>query len=147
MMRLVLGGAIAVILLGFYAWAVFKAIRLARDPDGGTLGDGFVLVMQSVGGLISALVVAALALTKTSEATVMSVLAIDEEASASIGEGARDIIAGAYLTTWVVAGGAAFVFGTLLYPRKVQPLSDLGQAWLGTAVVAAYAFFGLHPPA
>jgi hypothetical protein len=35
--------------------------------------------------------------------------------------------------------------GTLNHPGQVQPLTDLGQAWLGLAAAAAYSYFGVKP--
>jgi hypothetical protein len=54
-------------------------------------------------------------------------------------------IAWAYVLVWVVVGLVAFVVGTLNHPGQVQPLTDLGQAWLGLAVAAAYSYFGVKP--
>jgi len=50
-----------------------------------------------------------------------------------------------YLVVWVIAGVAAYVVGTMWYPGKLQPLTDLGQSWFGLAVAAAYSYFGISP--
>ena len=31
----------------------------------------------------------------------------------------------------------------MLYPDKVKALTDFGQTWLGLAVAAGYAYFGI----
>jgi hypothetical protein len=41
---------------------------------------------------------------------------------------------------WVIAGLAAYVIGTMWYPWKSEPLTDLSQSWLGLAVAAAYSY-------
>ena len=49
-----------------------------------------------------------------------------------------------YLAVWTLAGLAAFVVG-LRHPDVLQPLTDLGQSWLGLAVAAGYAYFQISP--
>jgi predicted metal-binding membrane protein len=50
----------------------------------------------------------------------------------------------AYLSVWVLFGLLAFIFGYLLHPGVLQPLSNLGQSWLGIAVAAAYEYMGIN---
>lgn len=50
-----------------------------------------------------------------------------------------------YLLIWVITGLAAFVVGSMQHDRVLQPLTDLGQSWLGLAVAAGYAYFGIKP--
>ena len=52
-------------------------------------------------------------------------------------------VTGIYLLVWVLVGLAAYLVGTMWYPGKLKHLTDLGQAWLGLAVAAAYAYFGI----
>ena len=49
-----------------------------------------------------------------------------------------------YLLVWMGAGLWAFVVG-LQHPKELPALTNLGQSWLGLAVAAAYAYFGLRP--
>src|SRR5262249_5107503 len=74
-MKQLFGGLIAVLLLGLYVYTVYDAIMVARCL--GTSGCaeyttesftwGFSHAMSLVGGLVSALVIAALAVTKPGE--------------------------------------------------------------------------------
>src|SRR5215203_3603821 len=48
-----------------------------------------------------------------------------------------------YLLAWIATGLAALVVGVMLYPKVNQTLADIGTTWLGLAVSAAYAYFGL----
>src|SRR5215203_1949838 len=50
-----------------------------------------------------------------------------------------------YLLAWIATGLAALVVGVMLYPKVNQTLADIGTTWLGLAVSAAYAYFGLTP--
>jgi hypothetical protein len=50
-----------------------------------------------------------------------------------------------YLLGWMSTGLAALVLGVMLYPKASQTLNDIGTTWLGLAVSAAYAYFGISP--
>jgi hypothetical protein len=45
---------------------------------------------------------------------------------------------------WVALGVSAYVVGAMWYPDALKPLTDLGQSWLGLAVAAGYAYFGIN---
>ncbi len=98
--------------------------------------------LSLIGGLVSALVIAELAITEPGKAPVARVL--DSDASVSAARFVK-IVTGIYLLVWVVAGLTAFVVGYLQHPGVLQPLTDLGQSWLGLAVAAGYAYFGIQP--
>lgn len=143
--KLIFGGAIACILLGLYVYLVWSAIAVvACTPQPACLA-GFTKPMASalalIGGLVSALVIAELAITKPGEAPVAR--AIKDDASAA-GKSIIKVLTYGYLAVWTLAGLAAFVVG-LRYPDVLQPLTDLGQSWLGLAVAAGYAYFGINP--
>ncbi len=141
-MRALFGTLIAVILLGLYAAAVVFAISVARclattgcsSLTAESFTTGFTLVLSTVGGLVSALVIAELAITEPGKAPASPRMT-----------SAFTVITAGYLLIWLAAGLAAFVAGTLLYPGKLQPLTDLGQAWLGLGVAAGYSYFGIKP--
>ena len=48
------------------------------------------------------------------------------------------------LVVWLIAGLVAFIKG-MYSPNVLPPFTSVGQAWLGLAVAAAYAYFGLNP--
>jgi hypothetical protein len=147
-MKLVFGGLIAVILLGLYTYSVEFAIQVVRciSTTGcsqltlSSFTDGFGTTMTTVGGLVSALVIAELAITQPGEAPVARALGASASARAT---GTLKIVTGIYLLVWVVVGLTAYLFGAMWYPGKLAPLTDLGQSWLGLAVASAYAYFGI----
>ena len=150
-MKLLFRGLIAVILLGLFVYTVYEAIMVVTcvNKTGCTqfkLGDftsGFTHAMNLIGGLVSALVIAELAITQPGQSPVARAVG-----GASAGAGLSwtlTIVTSAYLLVWVATGLAAYVVGTMWWPGKLQPLTDLGQGWLGLAVAAAYAYFGISP--
>lgn len=147
-MRLLFGGVIAVILLGLYVYAVQFGIAVVTcvGTEGCTtlttaaFTDGFATAMNTVGGLVSALVIGELAITKPGEAPVARALEARPSAKAA---GLLKLVTGIYLMVWVLVGLAAYVVGSMWYPGTLQPLTDLGQSWLGLGVAAAYAYFGI----
>jgi hypothetical protein len=151
-MKLLFGALIAVILLGLYEYAVYEALVVVTcaSTAGCTkhniadFSEGFSHAMSMIGGLVSALVIAELAVTKPGEAPVARALG-GADATSTLGW-TLSVVTSIYLLVWVLTGLAAYVVGTMWYPGKLQPLTDLGQAWLGLAVAAAYAYFGISPP-
>lgn len=151
-MQLLFGGLIAVILLGLYVYAVQFAISVVNclSTSGCTLlttanfTDGFGTTMTTIGGLVSALVIAELAITKPGEVPMARALNAQPSAKASW-TGTLKWVTGFYLLVWVAAGFFAYLFGAMWYPGKLQSLTDLGQSWLGLAVASAYAYFGIKP--
>src|ERR1700692_465739 len=151
-MKLLFRGLIAVILLGLFVYTVYEAIMVVTcvNKTGCTqfksedFTQGFTHAMNLIGGLVSALVIAELAITEPGKAPVahaVSIAAPGWESSWIL-----TIVTSFYLLVWVVTGLAAYIVGTMWWPGKLQPLSDLGQGWLGLAVTAGYAYFGLSPP-
>jgi hypothetical protein len=149
-MKLAFGGLIALILLGLYAYAV--RVGVATAICAATTGctaltaagftAGFASTMNTVGGLVSALVIAELAITRPGDAPMARSLAEDSTPGA---RSALKLVTGLYLLTWVLIGLWAYLVGVMWYPSVVAQLTDVGQAWLGLAVAAAYAYFGIKP--
>jgi hypothetical protein len=135
-MKAAIGGGIALILLGLYGYSVIEAIRIAMSPDALALKSGFVSTMNTVGGLVSALVISELAITQPGQMP-----------AARMGgpgwAGWATTIAISYIAVWAALGLAAYVAGVMLYEGKVPALTDFGLAWLGLAVASGYAYFGL----
>ena len=145
------GGLIAVVLLGIYLHLIRAAILFARctakvacspyaPPE---FNPEMTQALAVVGGLVSALVIAQLAVTKPGGVPLVS----------DMKEGAPDnlvrlakLISVFYVLSWVGAGFWAFMTG-MYHPKALPVLTTMGQAWLGLAVSAAYAYFGLHPAA
>lgn len=148
-MKAAFGGLIAVILLALYVHLMRVAILVVDciNTAGCTkysasfFNDGMSQAMSIIGGLISALVIAELAITKPGEAPVARVLALDaKQTSVNI----LKIVTTIYILVWIVAGLWAFIVG-LYHPKDLPPLTNIGQSWLGLAVSASYVYFNLKP--
>jgi hypothetical protein len=149
-MKLLFGGLIALILLGLYVYLIGLGVLVvvcvsSQGCAKWTLAN-FTPEMASalalVGGLVSALVIAELAITKPGETPVARALGPNAFPNS---QSTVKIITVAYLLVWLAAGLIAFVIGYLQHPRVLQPLTDLGQSWFGLAVAAGYAYFGIRP--
>jgi hypothetical protein len=137
------GSAIAIVLLIVYVYLVGSGVSAATCAPQPACGAGFnsqmAGAMALIGGLIAALVVAELGATKPGQMPGVRGFSVD------ISDRVRktsQILTGSYLAVWVVAGLVAFLVG-LKHPDALEPLTALGQSWLGIAVAAAYAYFGI----
>jgi len=151
-MRNAFGGAIAVVLLGIYVHLLRIAYQLV-DKCGNQTGGctpeqiaaGFNDVMSQalavIGGLVSALVIAELAVTAPGQVPAARVLATD---APPLTRSIFKWVTIAYVFVWLLAGLAAFLKG-MYHPKVLPAFTSLGQAWLGLAVAAAYAYFNLKP--
>jgi hypothetical protein len=141
--KLLFGGVLVTILLLIYAYLVSIAILVVtgRIPF-----DSFTPQMAStmslIHGLVAALVVAELAITAPGEPPGTRILAANPT------PGAKRIVKPvilAYLTIWTAAGLAGFFWGFLRHAGTLSALTDLGQSWIGIAIAAGYAYFGIQP--
>ncbi|MBS0383143.1 MAG: hypothetical protein JSR56_12000 [Proteobacteria bacterium] len=149
-MRTAFGGTIAVLLLGLWVYLIVSGCRIVAcvnttgcaAPMPAAFNDVMAQALAVIGGLVSALVIAELAITRSGETPAAHVLAANASPRARL---ALKVISGIYVSAWLVAGLAALLFG-MRHPHTLQPLTSVGQSWLGLAVAAAYAYFGLRPP-
>ena len=149
MNRLIFGGLVAILLLGLYAYSVVLAILAVQcltqpgcQDYSKDLNEGIVTVLNLVGGLVSALVVAELAVTQPGEQPAATSLGID--VSAATKKVVR-LVSATYILVWVVCGVASLVVGFLQHPNVVPALTASAQSWLGLAVAAAYSYLGIRP--
>lgn len=143
-------GIIAVLLLVLYVGLIL--IGLAWP---GLFNEAMGSALSLIGGLVSALVVATLAVKKDG-------LSNSGGGSPTAKAGARDFavlfapaegedkdfrlsawLTSLYVLVWLVAGASAFGLG-LFELTKVEAITQLGQTWLGLAVASGYAFFSLN---
>jgi predicted cation transporter len=144
------GGVIVVILLGLYVYAVLAAISVVTcDPlpkcaEARAAGftEGFGLALSTIGGLVSALVIAELAVTTPGQPPGARALTADASANA---RNILTVVSAIYIIVWLGTGLAAFVVGVMQHPNVLAALTDLGKSWLGLAVAAGYAYFALKP--
>jgi hypothetical protein len=151
MTKLVFGGLIAIILLGLYAFATVYAILATLCIGSGPCGDyskdlneGVVTVLNLVGGLVSALVIAQLAVTDPKGIPGTGLMAFDEATDST--KNLVKVISTAYVAVWVACGLASLIVGYLKYPNVVPQLTAAAKSWLGLAVAAAYSYLGLKQP-
>jgi hypothetical protein len=147
-MRAVAGGVIAIVLLIFYVLLVHRAVHIvncASTPacTGATVSsfnDVMSQAMSVLGGLVSALIISELAITKPGETPAARLLPV----TANRGRNILRWTTWLYVAVWLVTGAWAFWVG-LNHPSVLPALTAVGQSWLGLAVASAYAYFGLSP--
>lgn len=149
MTKLVFGGAIAIILLGLYAYSVIYglfAVNCLTDAAGKCteykpeLTFGITTVLDVVGGLVSALVISELAVTKPTEAPATRFLATD---ATEINKNVVVYLSIAYISAWLILGLISFVVGFMQHPDVVPALTSSAKTWFGLAVAAGYSYFGI----
>jgi hypothetical protein len=148
-LKFIFGGVIAIILLLIYVYAIVVGINVVgacvategcRSAPPDSFNTGMVTALTLIGGLVSALVIAVLAVTRPGEGPARAL----NLNSPAIPHTILNVVTGLYLAVWILAGLAAFFVGFLQHPGVLQSLTDLGQSWLGLAVAAAYSYFGLN---
>jgi hypothetical protein len=142
----VIGSIIVTVVLIVFVYSVGAAIDLANNGSHPVevLPDGISRTMATVGGLVSALVIAQLAVTEPGGVTAAG-STVTSGRLAKLVDTALPFARAGYVLVWILVGCAAFVVGELWYPGKVPALTTFAQAWLGLAVAAGYDYFGLDP--
>jgi ABC-type thiamin/hydroxymethylpyrimidine transport system permease subunit len=146
-MKAVFGGAVAVVLLGIYVHLLRTAYLIVdcvaqvgcTTAKAADFNDVMTQALSIISGLVSALVIAELAVTKPGDAPVARVLADD---ASTFAQRTLKIVTVVYVLVWLIAGLVAFMKG-MYHPTVLPAFTNVGQAWLGLAVAAAYAYFGL----
>ena len=147
----IFGSLIAVVLLVLLSFSIFymasdvvsycATITPCTAPSQKRFGDGLIYVVTTVGGLVSALVIAQLSVTEPGSAPTVGTFAPTSRG----GIYATNIVIVLYLLGWIATGLAALIIGVMIYPNVSSTLADIGTTWLGLAVSAAYAYFGIKP--
>ncbi|MFL6285302.1 MAG: hypothetical protein ACJ74Q_19345 [Pyrinomonadaceae bacterium] len=101
-------------------------------------------ILNLVGGLVSALVIAQLAVTDPKAPPGASL--VDPQNTSDLMKTTVTIVSTVYVAVWVACGLAALVVGYLRYPNVVPQLTASAKSWLGLAVAAAYSYLGLRRP-
>jgi uncharacterized membrane protein len=151
----VFGGVIAVVLLLLYSsiliFMIMQVIgcETTNESCGAAITKGMVYVVTMIGGLISALVIAQLAITPVGEMPFMQQFEdsanMSPESQPRIGKVGITRLIIVYLSVWVLLGLAALVVGVIIYPDRSETISAIGNTWLGLAVAAGYSYFGIQP--
>lgn len=143
------GAALALILLLLFAGSTLDWIVEIVKEGGKEVhrSSGYIYVLTTVSGLVSALVIAQLSVTRPGAAPTIAGLSPESAGGALT----LNIVVAIYLLVWMLTGLAALVVGVMIYPVNANgvainsTISDLGTTWLGLAVSAAYAYFGISP--
>lgn len=152
-------GVVAVILLALFSASTFylanavlahcaaaaaaagAAKTACAAPASALVGEGFIYVVTTVAGLVSALVIAQLSVTESGKPPTVGSFTPESRGAIVAVTGT----VGLYLAGWIATGLAALVIGVMVYPKVDQTLGNIGSTWLGLAVSAAYAYFGISP--
>ncbi len=137
-------GILAYILLLLYGVTVGLMIlhvynSAKSDPSQAhEFSRGVIYVVTTIGGLVSALVVAKLAATTPGKNPGFT-----SNVAGAVGKEA--ILSNLYLIVWGLVGLGALIVGVMLWPDVNKTLHDVGASWLGLAIAAGYAYFGIKP--
>lgn len=140
---------LAISLLGIYVYFIWFGIQIvtcAGNCTGHQPGDfngTIATYVNLIGGLVSAIVVAELAVTPPSKLPYVYRLEANGVAPGKLKP--ATILVCAYLLVWLVVGLWVFV-ETAHNPDRLVTLTDVARSWLAYAVAAAYAYFGITPP-
>ncbi len=147
MPQLIFGGILAAILLGFYIWSIADGVAIAtRCAPGADCSDQYsanmAFLLNSLGGLISATVVGVLGATETGEFPGRRSFA---ENLTGTFQTVAAFMPSIYILVWIISGVIVVIYGFILHPDTVEPMSAQAKVWLGTAVASVYAYFGIKP--
>lgn len=141
--RVAFGGLLAFVLLGLFVYAVVLTLIVAHDCQESTcsLSDGLAFLLETLGALVSAVVVSELAVTKPTEVPgTRLATAYHEDREKKIVKA----FASFYIVVWLISGVALVILGWV-QNSKVPQLATVAKEWLGVAIAAAYAYFGISP--
>lgn len=140
--RIFFAGFLAYILIILYvstlSYLIWQVCTSGGNPV--KVSSGLTYVLTTIGGLVSALVLARLTLTPPGENPAMIDFNTENKKELSTVKN----LAFAYMLIWLIAGLAALVIGTVVFPEINSTLSDIGTTWLGLAVSSVYVYFGLN---
>ncbi len=146
--------SIPVILLAVYVFAIGTAIRstfLAASVCDANAAcaqnfharriEGVNIILNVVGGLVSALVVTELAITQPGQLPSAQILKTRVSRSA---KKVMVIVSMGFILVWL-AGGTIALIMYILYPTMIPAaLSEFAKAWLGLAIASAYSYLGIR---
>ena len=143
MKRVTFGGLLAFALLGLFVYAVVLALIVAYNctTTSCSLSEGNAALLEAIGALVSAVVISELSVTNPNEAPGTRLAAqwnTKKQRTVVIA------LASTYIVVWLVTGLGLVILGWVLKPTVPQ-LASAARAWLGVAVAAAYAYFGISP--
>ena len=157
--KLKYGGLVAVIVVLIYLATSLYLIYSALSAQDETITSELESVYTTVGALLSATVVAILAITPPGEHPVSQLRGETwSDLDWSFGKGnkpkikpetkqrVRKFVLDLYLSIWVILGALALIVGVMIRPGVVPVLTSAGNAWLGIAIASIYAYLGISVP-
>lgn len=141
MPQLLFGGLLAITLLGFYIWSIVDAIYAARMGNPELFKPNMSILLNTVGGLISATVVGVLGSTKPGEFPAHKSFGRNLTGK---GQKLATSMPSLFILVWIGCGVGMIIWGFILYDN-VPALNAQAKVWLGTAVGAVYAYMGVTP--
>lgn len=143
------GGAVALVTLFVYVLLIVVGVQtvdcaLATGCTAhpvAAFNDVMANYLSTSGGLVSALVVTELAVTKPGEIPASQLLAQSASARSKV---ILRWVTGIYLLVWIVAGVIALLVA-MFHPTTLPALTNVGHTFFGLAIAASYAYFGVKP--
>jgi hypothetical protein len=143
--KAIFGTVIATILLGLYVYLAVVALGVLGCGSASGCQWVFTEEMGSalslLAGLIAAPILAELAVTKPGEVPYQRGLGPDPTQGVKT---LLKVLVIAYFVIWIAIGLLALLAGWR-HPTEVEAFTSLGKTWLGLAVAAGYAYFGVTP--
>ncbi|HEY64184.1 MAG TPA: hypothetical protein G4O02_06390 [Caldilineae bacterium] len=146
----VFGAILSLAVLVIYAVLLGAGIYNAFVNPDVTYTDNSLQAANLVTGLVGSVVAVGLALKSPPEdrdgdgrlrrnVTALSRMVAPQRASVTV----QEVVGWAYLIVWLIIGLAAFLVA-VTRTQVPELVFNTGWTWLGTAVVAAYSFFGIE---
>jgi len=137
-------GLLAIILLIIYfitlAYVILKAIKWDLSDPSLIISSNILWTINVIGGLVAAVIIANLAVSKPGEAPLSQL----ENISEAYGRIFMATVIWIYVIIWLIIGLAAFLVGVIFKPEACETLNELGKTWLGILLGSAYAWFGIN---
>ncbi len=147
----VFGAILSLAVLVIYAVLLGAGIYNAFVNPNVAYTDNSLLAANLVTGLVGSVVAVGLALKPPSgdgsgnqlrrNVTALSRVVAPQRASLPV----QEIVGWAYLIVWLVIGLVAFLVA-VMQAQVPELVFNTGWTWLGTAVAAAYSYFGIEQP-
>jgi len=141
--REILLGVIACLLLLIYSVTLGELIISVYkwDPEAGDFvtNANAIWVISLIGGIVSAVVIANLAVSDPGETPISQV----REMAEAYGKKLLNTIVWLYVIVWLLIGAGAFYVGVIRCPDVCETLNEIGKSWLGILAGAIYAWFGI----
>ena len=147
-MRNIMRGVLSFFLLTIYTIAMYMMLSQvyewghAGDPGPHDFPANLVWIVTTIGTLVSALVITTLSIAERSGQPDIPLVKANNNGEKP---GWVKKLANLYIAVWFLVGFSASILGLLLFPDINQTLSDIGKSFIGLAIAAAYALFGVEP--